>query len=246
MCTTNDLNILYEHERCLAVCKPAGIPTQAPHGYDSLEQRVKQYLQHSQSLPHPPYLGIPHRLDRPVSGVLVMAKRVNAARKLSKQFERRQVRKVYWAIVEGRVAPDEGTWRDCVRKVPGQSRAEVVPADHPQGRSAVLHYRVLRTDGHRSLLEIQPETGRMHQIRVQAACRGWPILGDTLYGSTVAFGQPREDVRLQPIALHARSLTFVDPLSRVPMILEAPPGADWQEALEALGWPQADAPPARG
>jgi 23S rRNA pseudouridine1911/1915/1917 synthase len=239
MNTANDLHILYEHERCLAVCKPAGLPTQAPHGYDSLEQRVKRYLQQALGLPHPPYLGMPHRLDRPVSGIVVMAKRVNAARKLSKQFERRQVRKIYWAIVEGHVAPDEGTWRDCLRKVPGESRAEVVPADHPEARSAVLHYRLLRTDGRCSLLQIELETGRMHQIRVQAACRGWPVLGDALYGSTLEFGPVPQDVRQQPIALHACELTFIDPLSRVPLTIRAAPGADWQEVLQTLGWHEA-------
>ena len=109
---------------------------------------------------------------------------------------------------------ETGRWEDFLYKVAGEPRAEVVGAGHPEGRHAALHYRVLKTFDWGSWLEIELETGRTHQIRVQAASRGHPVLGDKQYGSTVAFGPQFEDERLHAIALHARSLTFRDPETR--------------------------------
>jgi 23S rRNA pseudouridine1911/1915/1917 synthase len=114
-----------------------------------------------------------------------------------------------------------------VRKVPDEPRAELVPPEHPEAREAVLHYRTLAADAAGTLLEIDLETGRMHQIRVQAAGRGHPLWGDALYGSTVPFGEPAEDARLRAIALHARRLEFRHPMTHEPVVVEAPPPAYW-------------------
>ena len=152
------------------------------------------------------YLGIPHRLDRPVSGAMVFAKRLGAARRLSRQFEARTVRQIYWSLVAGRVVPESGTWIDTLWKVYGQPRAQVVDAAHPEGQRAVLHYRTLGQHPHGSWLEIELETGRTHQVRVQAASRGWPVLGDEMYGCEIPFGSQLEDRRLRAIALHARDI----------------------------------------
>src|SRR5262249_23122264 len=154
------------------------------------------------------YLGLPHRLDRPVSGVIVLAKTKKGARKISKQFERRKVGKLYWAAVEGFVEPAAGMWTDYLRKIPGEARVEIVAQDHPEAQHAMLRFRKLGDTPHGSWLELEPETGRMHQIRVQAASRGWPVLGDAQYGSQIAFGPPDEDPRKRAIALHARTLSF--------------------------------------
>ena len=135
--------ILYEEGPCLVVCKPPGLPTQAPPGIDSLEVRVKSFLKRRDNPPHDVYLGVPHRLDRPASGAIVFATRRRAAHKLARQFEYREVQKLYWACVEGRPDPPAGTWQDYLRKVYGKPQAEVVPADHPEARLAVLHYRTL-------------------------------------------------------------------------------------------------------
>ena len=113
--------------------------------------------------------------------------------------------------MSGRVTPDTGIWEDYLRKIPGEARVEVVPPGHPEGRLAVLHYRTLATADWGSWLEIQLETGRTHQVRIQAAARGHPLLGDAHYGSTVPFGPQYEDHRLRAIALHARSLEFRHP-----------------------------------
>ena len=219
--------ILYEDSLCLAVNKPPGVLTQAPPGIDSLEVRVKNFLGQRENQPERVYLGVVHRLDRPASGVIVFGRRAKAARRLSEQFEARLVEKMYWARVEGRVEPVEGTWEDCLRKVPGEPRAEVVETGHPQGRRAVLHYRTLLSAEWGTWLEVELETGRTHQIRVQAASRGHPVLGDPQSGSRVAFGPQYEDHRLRAIALHARSLTFRHPKSRETVSVTAPVPDYW-------------------
>jgi 23S rRNA pseudouridine1911/1915/1917 synthase len=224
-------DILYEDAGCLVAAKPAGLLTQAPLGIDSLEYRVKRFLKERDGQPGDVYLGVPHRLDRPVSGAIVFAKTLKAAQRISKQFERRRVEKTYWALVAGDVTPVEGTWTDCLKKIEGQPRSFVVGGDDPAGRVAVMHYKLAGTfqvpsadqvagtlrlpspeNGTRSvpatLLEITLETGRMHQIRVQCASRGHPLLGDELYGSQVPFGPWSDDERERLIALHARGLKF--------------------------------------
>ena len=220
--------ILYESGPCLGVIKPSGLLTQAPPGIDSLEVRIKAFLKQRDNKPGNVYLGVPHRLDRPVSGAMVFARHVRAARRLAKQFEARSVRKTYWACVDGHVEPAEGTWRDILWKVHGQPRAIVVDERHPGGQVAILHYRTIGHHAHGSWLEIELETGRTHQVRVQAASRGHPIVGDLPYGSPLPFGPQPLDERLRAIALHARSLSFAHPMTREPVVLVAPPTDAWQ------------------
>lgn len=221
------LVVLFEDNHCLAAAKPAGLPTQAPPGVPSLEAMVKAYWKESRRKPGNVYLGVPHRLDRPVSGVVLLARNSKAASRLAAEFQERRVRKLYWAIVDGEIEPSAGDWEDWVRKVPDQARAECVPPDAQGAKRAVLHYQVRgRRDCH-SLLEIILETGRMHQIRVQAAARGRPICGDRLYGSAHHFGPEASDPRQQVIALHARSLTFRHPLSYAWMTITADPPEYW-------------------
>lgn len=236
--------ILYEDAACLVVNKPAGLLTQAPLGIDSLEFRIKRFLKERDNPSGDVYLGVPHRLDRPVSGVIVFAKTLKSAQKVSMQFERRFVRKRYWALVEGDLQPDQGTWTDHIQKIEGVPQSVVVDADHPEGRIAILKYRVLRRLQARSrdisggeqaspcevpatLLEIELETGRTHQIRVQCASRGHRLLGDTLYGSRWLFGPWTADIRELLIALHARSLTFRHPQSKADLTYVAPLPGHW-------------------
>jgi 23S rRNA pseudouridine1911/1915/1917 synthase len=212
------LDVLYENGPCLVVAKPAGLLTQAPPGIDSLEARIKQERGAE-------YLGVVHRLDRPATGAMVFGLTRKAAWKLSKQFEQRWVHKVYWVCVEGAVEPATGTWVDLVRKVPDEPRAEIAP----DGREAVLSYVVRGHGPWGSWLEIALETGRTHQIRVQAASRGHPVLGDLQYGASGDFGPLQEDERLRAIALHSRSLSFRDPTSREDLTVVAPLPAPWRE-----------------
>lgn len=232
---TVGFEILYEEGPCLVVNKPAGVLTQSPPGIDSLEVRIKNFLIKRENKPGKAYLGVPHRLDRPVSGAIVVAKHVRAARRLSEQFEGRLVRKTYWAVVEGEVPDDTGKWTDSVCKLPGQARGEAVAADHPNAKSAVLSYQVRsRFDG-KTWLEISLETGRYHQIRVQTSSHGFPVVGDELYGSTVTFGYQTDDPRERLIALHARDLAFRHPMTQEDVRVTAPLSDPWREfGLEEL------------
>jgi 23S rRNA pseudouridine1911/1915/1917 synthase len=226
----DDPVILFEDNHCLAVAKPAGLLTQGvPPGLPTLEALVKDYLRRRYHKPGNVYLGIPHRLDRPVSGAIVFARNTKAARRLAEQFQQRQVAKVYWAAVEGDVQPPEGLWEDWLRKLPEEARADRCGPGTPGARHAVLRYRRLQACAGGTLLELLPETGRMHQLRVQAALRGWPIRGDAAYGARLPFGPPAELPRDRIIALHARSLTFLHPIRYEPVTVVAPLPEAWRE-----------------
>jgi 23S rRNA pseudouridine1911/1915/1917 synthase len=221
------VSIIYESGPCLVVNKPPGLLTQAPPGIDSLEVRLRLFLHQRDGVPCDAFLGMAHRLDRPASGALVVGLTLKATQKLGRQFENRWVKKVYWACVEGRVEPADGTWTDCVRKVPGQPRAEIVDAGHPQGRIAVLRYRTLAHALWGTWLEVELETGRTHQVRIQAASRGHSILGDHQYGAQTPFGPQYDDERLRAIALHARQLSFRDPTAHQDVTVVAPVPDAW-------------------
>jgi 23S rRNA pseudouridine1911/1915/1917 synthase len=226
---TPPLDILYDDGPVLVLNKPAGVLTQAPAGIDSLEVRVKSFYRSREGKPEDAeiYLGLPHRLDRPVSGAIVFARHARAAQRLSAQFENRTVSKSYWAFVEGAVTPEEGTWSDFLHKRHGMAQAEVVAADHPAAKHAVLHYRVRWQSEAGAWLEIELETGRTHQIRIQAASRGHAVVGDSQYGSSRAFGDPSLELRDRPIALHARQLAFRHPMTPEQVAVVAPLPADW-------------------
>lgn len=176
------------------------------------------------------YLGIPHRLDRAVSGVIVFTRNSKAAARMAEQFEQRTVRKIYLAVLEGVPDPPSAELTDWILKLPEQSRAEVVPSNSPGARECRLAYRVLATRDAESLVEIELHTGRMHQIRVQFASRGWPILGDAQYGSTrCPFGTDGQQCPSYEhrIALHAQSLTFQHPVRYDWLTVTAPLPDDW-------------------
>jgi 23S rRNA pseudouridine1911/1915/1917 synthase len=221
--------ILYDEGPCLIVNKPAGLLTQAPLGIDSLELRVKRFIKQREGKTGEIYLGVPHRLDRPVSGCICFARHVRAARKISEQFEGRTVSKTYWALVPGTPAEPAGTWTDFLQKIDGEPRTVVVDERHPEGKIAILHYQTVQTTPHGTLLEIQLETGRTHQIRVQCSSRGLPLLGDTLYGSQVSFGPWNDNERARLISLHARSIQLKHPMTREPIHVVAPLPPLWQE-----------------
>jgi 23S rRNA pseudouridine1911/1915/1917 synthase len=223
------LTVLFEDNHCLAVAKPAPLLTQGvPSGLPTLEGQVKEYLKEKYHKAGHVYLGIPHRLDRPVSGVVLFARNSKAARRLAEQFQQHLVRKVYWAVVDGDVLPDEGNWEDWLRKLPEEARTERVGPDDPHARHAVLSYRRLGGGAGWTFLEIEPRTGRMHQIRVQTSSRGWPVRGDMLYGSTQPFGPAAELPRDRIIALHGRSLTFLHPIRYEPVTVTAPLPETWR------------------
>lgn len=210
----HDVVVLHEACGVLAVHKPAGLATQAVAGIDSMEARVRRMLK---ARGEGDYLGVPHRLDRCVSGVMLFATTRRAARKLSRQFERRQIRKRYLALVEppgSGILPKPGdVWVDLVAKLQDEPRGWVAAAGDPAAKEARTQVAALGRRGAALMLELEPLTGRMHQLRIQAACRGMPILGDTLYGSTRQLDgrTASAHARLEAISLAAISIEFVDP-----------------------------------
>jgi 23S rRNA pseudouridine1911/1915/1917 synthase len=195
----------------------------------TLESQVKAYLKGRYHKPGNVYLGIPHRLDRPVTGVVLFARNTKAARRLAEQFQKQQVIKIYWAAVEGDVQPSKGVWEDWLRKLPEEARSERVEQDMPGARRAVLDYRCLTRGSGVTLLEIQLRTGRMHQIRVQSSARGYPVVGDVLYGASRSFGPEAAVPRDRIVGLHARSLTFLHPIRFEPITVVAPLPEAWRE-----------------
>lgn len=229
-------DILLEEGAVLVLNKPGGLLTQGPPGIDSLELRMKQFLKVRDSKPGKVYLGVPHRLDRPVSGVMVVVKNVRAARRISEQLEARLVTKKYWAVVEGEIEADAGTWTNWMRKIPDEAKSEIIEDGAPGSKWAVLHFKVLQRSGGQTLIEIELETGRTHQIRLQCGSRGLPIVGDSLYGATLTFGPETLDQRKRWIALHARRLAFVHPISGDSVDQTAPMPKYWKcfEAFDSV------------
>jgi 23S rRNA pseudouridine1911/1915/1917 synthase len=213
------LQVVYEDNHVLAVIKPAGLLTAGDRTGDiSLVDLVRDYLRVKYKKPGNVFVGVVHRLDRPVSGVVLFARTSKAAGRLAEQFRSGRVEKVYQALVQGLVAEREGLLVDRLVKDHKTNvvRRSTTKAD-PHARESRLSYRRLRTQGDTTLLEIRPTTGRSHQIRVQLAANGHPIVGDRKYGSTRKFENG--------IALRAVRLIFEHPTTKVPITVEA--AADW-------------------
>ncbi len=223
---------MYEEGPCLVVNKPPGLLTQAPPGIDSLELWVRDYYRQKEQLEGNFYVGLVHRIDRPVTGAIAFGRNLRATQRLAKQFQERTVSKTYWAIVEGRIEQEEGTYIDYLHKRHGMAQSIVVEEDDPRGKKAILHYHVRWSSDRFSWIEIQLETGRTHQIRVQCASRGHAIVGDAQYGATISFGIQHEELRDRQIALHARELAFRHPMKEESVEIEAPLSQAWIELFD--------------
>jgi len=220
-----DIEVLYEDNHCLAVVKPGGLLIAGDNtGDETLLDIGKQYIKVKYEKPGEVFLGNVHRLDRPVSGVALLARTSKAAARLAEQFRENTVEKIYHCWVNGVPKQTQQTLTDWLLKSTNRNTVKVVPAGTEGARDAKLTYRVLEVAGRRSLLEVQLHTGRSHQIRVQLSSRGWPILGDVKYGG------PRCNDR-SILALHARSLLFQHPTRKEPLFVDAPVPPSWSEAF---------------
>ena len=219
-------NIIYEQRGIIVFNKPPGLLTQAPPGIDSLELRARQFLMKRDNSPSKIYLTPIHRLDRCVSGIVVFARNVRAAKRVSAQFQNRTVEKKYLARVEGRIEFEGELLQDFMRKVPDEARSEIVAQDHPDAKNAELKFEVRDREDTATLVEIELLTGRTHQIRLQFASRGHSILGDSLYESKIPFGEQTVDLRLRQIALHAWRIKLDHPIDDEQVELELQP--EWQ------------------
>ena len=214
------LDVLFEDNHCLAVDKPAGLLTMGDSSGDpTLVDAARDYLKRKYNKPGNVFVGVVHRLDRPVSGVVLFARTSKGASRLSEQFRLRTVEKTYHALVEGNVSPPEGILRDRLVKDRARNVVAVVDEDDDDGQDCVLAYRRLRKSGRLTLVEIRPETGRSHQIRVQLSNHGWPIAGDKKYGSKIQVDGF--------IGLHAASLTFQHPTSKETITVSAEVPKAW-------------------
>lgn len=212
--------ILYEDDTILVIKKPAGLATQTSKiGEPDVVSELKKYL--AESGKKNPYIGVVHRLDQPVEGLLVFAKSKEAAAGLTKQLSAGTLNKRYYALVCGKPTASEGELVDYLVKEGNFAR--VVTESAPDAKKAVLQYKVVRTmpEG-LALLDIHIETGRFHQIRVQMSHAGLPLLGDTKYGSQASIAFSRE-VGVRQVALYAYELEFKHPITKKAMRYELQP-----------------------
>ncbi|MCA9155948.1 MAG: RNA pseudouridine synthase [Planctomycetales bacterium] len=216
------ISVLYEDNHLLIVNKPAGLPTMGvAEDRESVLTLAKQYIRRKYNKPGNVYLGTVSRLDSLATGALVFARTSKAAARLTKQFLHCETEKRYWAIVAPTPDPPEDDCVNWVAKDERHHRMQVVKSGATDAKEARLHYRTLRRLPRGTLIEIHLETGRKHQIRLQMAHRGWPVVGDTKYGSSQAFPSG--------IALHARHLTIEHPTLKTPVTVVAPVPVAWQQ-----------------
>ena len=222
-----NIRVLYEDNHLLVVEKPANVPVQADaSGDEDLLTACKGYIKEKYAKPGEVYLGLVHRLDRPVGGVMVFARTSKAAARLTEQFSAHRARKRYAAIVEGS-APGEGRLADFLWKDERTNTTSVVPEGTPGAKLAKLSFRTLAREGDLSLLDVDLQTGRPHQIRVQLSHAGFPIHGDQRYNPAAQVGEQ--------IQLWAYALTIVHPTLKEEMTFYAlPPFGEFPTAVKYL------------
>ncbi len=225
----NQISILYEDNHLLVVVKPPNLLSQGDATGDAdLLTLLKEYIRETYAKPGDAYLGLVHRLDRPVGGVMVFAKTSKAARRLSEQIRDRKFGRGYVAVVEGHPGRIAGRLRSFLLKDTKKNLVQAVGPDVPGAQEAVLDYKVLNMSKTLSLVRITLVTGRSHQIRVQMAEMGHPLVGDMRYGE-------RTNQR-QPIALWAERIVFAHPTTKEKLVFsQAPPATKpWTEFRSGL------------
>jgi 23S rRNA pseudouridine1911/1915/1917 synthase len=209
-------DILFEDNHLIAVNKRAGDIVQVDDtGDESLDEKVKRYIALKYNKPNGAFLGVAHRLDRPVSGVILFAKTSKALDRINKMFKSREMHKTYWAVVRNRPAIEQGTLIHFLLKNPQKNVTKAYDKEIPGSQRAELNYKLIGELGGYYLIEVDPITGRPHQIRVQLSTMNCPIVGDNKYG------YPRGSLK-KSICLHARRLQFMHPVKQEPVNIFAP------------------------
>ncbi len=210
------MNILFEDNHIIVLNKAAGDLVQGDKtGDEPLSEQLKRYLAEKYNKPGNVFVGVVHRLDRPVSGCVIFARTTKALTRLNTMLQNREIEKTYWAIVCGRPQETEGTLVHYMLKNEKQNKSYAYETEKKHSKKAVLHYTVLNAGENYTLLEIKLETGRHHQIRCQLAKLGCPIKGDLKYGAP----RSNED---GGISLHARSIQFKHPVIKELISFNAP------------------------
>jgi 23S rRNA pseudouridine1911/1915/1917 synthase len=228
--TAKTIEILYEDNHIIAVNKPAGVLVQGDKtGDQTLADLVKDYIKVTKDKPGDVYLGIVHRLDRPVSGVVLFAKTSKALIRLNKMFAERETKKIYWAVVTKRPQEESGKLVHWLRKDEEKNRSKAFANEAKHTKYAELNYKMLRGSDRYTLLEVYPKTGRHHQIRVQLSKMGCAIKGDLKYGAP----RNNEDASIH---LHARRLEFEHPVKKelVSITAKVPNENLWQEFAKMM------------
>jgi len=223
----SDLSVLYEDNHLLVVNKPAGVLVQGDATGDvPLAELSKIYIGEKYNKPGKVFLGVVHRLDRPVSGAVVLARTSKALSRLNEQFRKRQVNKIYWAVVKKKPPRQEDTLTHYLIKNTDNNIVRAYDKPVEDAQKATLHYKILGKLNEHFLLEVTPVTGRPHQIRVQLMKAGCPIRGDLKYG----FHKANPDGNIN---LHARRITIVHPTKKNYLTITAPvPEQDfWEQFL---------------
>jgi 23S rRNA pseudouridine1911/1915/1917 synthase len=214
------MEVLYEDNHVLIVNKTSGELVQVDKtGDDSLEVVIKAWLKQKYNKPGNVFLGVTHRLDRPVSGLVLFAKTSKALPRLNEMFQRGEVHKTYWALVKNEPEKHEGTLIHWLVRNEKQNKSYAYLEEKPESKRAELHYKVIGKSDSYWLLEIDLKTGRHHQIRCQLAKIGCPIRGDLKYG----FPRSNQD---GGISLHARKIEFIHPVSGKLISISAPLPSD--------------------
>ena len=219
------MQILYEDNHIIVVSKTSGEIVQGDKtGDKTLCDSVKEYIKEKYAKPGNVFLGIAHRLDRPVSGIVIFAKTSKALSRLNNMFRDGEVHKLYWAITQNMPQKEEDTLTHWIVRNEKQNKSYAYDREKPGSKKAMLHYKVISSTDNYTLLAVNLMTGRHHQIRCQLSAIGCPIKGDLKYGS-------RRRNNDGSISLHARKVEFVHPVSKQPMCIEAPVPDDrlWRE-----------------
>lgn len=210
------MTVLYEDNHILIVNKACSEIVQGDKtGDEPLEESLKRWLKEKYQKPGNVFLGVTHRLDRPVTGVVMFAKTSKALARLNEMFRNGEIHKTYWAIVKERPAQEEATLEQYIVRNEKQNKSYVYDKPRPDAKKAILHYKVLKQSDRYTLLEVDLKTGRHHQIRCQLAGMGCPIKGDLKYGA--ARSNPNGG-----ISLHARRIQFIHPVSKLEIDITAP------------------------
>jgi 23S rRNA pseudouridine1911/1915/1917 synthase len=211
-----DNDILYEDNHLIAVNKRAGDIVQVDDtGDEPLDEKVKKYIAKKYNKPNGAFLGVVHRLDRPVSGLIMFAKTSKALDRMNNLFKTRQIRKTYYAVTRNKPEPEFGDLVHWLIKNPKKNVTTAHTKEVSGSLRSELHYRLVGEAGGYYLIEVNPVTGRPHQIRVQLSTLNCPIVGDNKYG------YPRGSLR-RSISLHARKLQFIHPIKKEPIEIKAP------------------------
>ena len=212
----SEADILYEDNHLIAINKRSGDIVQVDEtGDEPLDEMVKKYIAAKYNKPNGAFLGVVHRLDRPVSGVILFAKTSKALERMNAIFKNREVRKTYFAVVRNKPATEEGNLVHYLIKNPQKNVVTAYNKEVTGSQRSELNYKLIGEVGGFYLLQVNPITGRSHQIRVQLSTMDCPIVGDNKYG------YPRGS-RKGSICLHARQLEFIHPVQKEPVKIFAP------------------------